>query len=733
MRWFVLLASLISALPTASAAPAPERPTLEALFESHSLDLEHPAATRWIPGTREILYREDDDDGATLWREDPVSGTRVAVASWSGTMDRLREQRPHAVPAGLGDVNSATGARFAPVVAPDGSIMVGSVAGDLFRLDLDDGEAIFLTGDPSPEVYPAFSPDSTRLAFVRSGDLHWIDLKTGVDHRLTDRGTNDAIGNGVPAWVYEEELDVRRSFWWSPDGSRIAFVQFDSSAVDVIPIVDAAVPRPGLELQRYPKAGRPNPSVRLGVIGLDGGDPLWIDVGEGDFYLPRAGWTPAGSLWFERLDRDQEHLELLTADPETGEAHVLLSEHDDAWINIRDDLRFLSDGRFLWTSEHDGWNHLYLYSDDGHLIRRLTEGRWMIDGVAGVDADERTVVFRANVEDPRRWSLWALDLETGARRRLGDSSGSHRALLSPDGGYLVDTWSTLDRPPRADLVRISDGAVVRNLWNTENQLQEWDLLPIEPGEITADDGTVLHSLLMRPRDFDPDTKYPVVLYVYGGPHSQLTADRWGGSIHHTYRLFAEMGIATFLIDNRGTWGRGHAFEAAVHRRLGGPEITDQLTAVRWLRAQPWVDADRIAVYGGSYGGYMTLMLMLTAPETFRAGIAYAPVTDWKLYDSIYTERYMDTPADNPEGYERSAPLNLADRLEGTLLIAHGLRDNNVHLHNTLQMVARFAGADKEFELMIYPGSRHGIRHGPYALHFHRLKLDFLRRTLLEDR
>ncbi len=238
---------------------------------------------------------------------------------------------------------------------------------------------------------------------------------------------------------------------------------------------------------------------------------------------------------------------------------------------------------------------------------------------------------------------------------------------------------------------------------------------------------------MRPRDFDPDTKYPVVLYVYGGPHSQLTADRWGGSIHHTYRLFAEMGIATFLIDNRGTWGRGHAFEAAVHRRLGGPEITDQLTAVRWLRAQPWVDADRIAVYGGSYGGYMTLMLMLTAPETFRAGIAYAPVTDWKLYDSIYTERYMDTPADNPEGYERSAPLNLADRLEGTLLIAHGLRDNNVHLHNTLQMVARFAGADKEFELMIYPGSRHGIRHGPYALHFHRLKLDFLRRTLLEDR
>jgi dipeptidyl-peptidase-4 len=273
---------------------------------------------------------------------------------------------------------------------------------------------------------------------------------------------------------------------------------------------------------------------------------------------------------------------------------------------------------------------------------------------------------------------------------------------------------------------------VRRVWESGRELEGWDLLPVEAGTLRVDDGTELYSLLVKPRDFDPKKRYPVVLYVYGGPNSQGTADRWNGAIHNTYRLFAEMGIAVYLVDNRGTWGRGHQFETVVHRRLGQYEVDDNLAAAAWLTAQPWVDPDRLAVYGGSYGGYMTLLLMLKAPDVFRAGIAYAPVTDWRLYDTIYTERYMDKPQDNAEGYETSAPLTWAENLDGALLLAHGTMDNNVHMQNSLQLIGKLAAADKEFELMVYPRTRHGVRRSSFALHFHRLKVDFLEKNLLKN-
>ena len=734
MRFLILMLSFLVSFPIIAAEQVLKRPTLEALFEDGALGLEQPSGVMWIPGGREFLYRTTESEDESLWLEDALSGDRRHVVSWSEMTEALKEQRPNYRRRSLGDVNAASYSRLAPVVTPDGSELVGSSAGDLFRLDLKTGTARFLTGDAEPEFYPTFSPDGSRLAFVRSGDIHWIELATGVVHRVTDRQNLNTITHGVAAWVYEEELGLERSFWWSPDGSRLAFLQFDSSGVDIVPITDASMPVPGLERQRYPKAGRPNPVARLGVVGIGGGDPVWLDVGDEDQYLPRAGWTPAGEVWFQRLNRDQTKLELLVADAGTGESRVLMTDRDEAWVNIGDDLHFLSDGRILWTSERDGWNHIYLYAADGTLEKQLTNGQWQVDGVAGLDESQSTVFFRANAENLRQWHLYALDIETGKRRFLGqDVGGNHSARLASDGQYLIDTWSSLDTPDRADLVKTADGTVVRELWRSGDELQGWDLLPVEAGAITTEDGIELHTQLIRPRDFDSAQKYPVLLYVYGGPHSQLTADRWGGSIHHTYRVFAEMGIGVFLVDNRGTWGRGHAFETVVHRRLGQLEVADQLAAARWLKEQSWVDSDRIAVYGGSYGGTMTLMLMLKAPEMFAAGIAYAPVTDWRLYDSAYTERYMDTPEDNPEGYDEGAPLAFADQLQGSLLIVHGSRDNNVHLQNTLQMIGKLAAADKDFELMIYPKTRHGVRRGQFSLHFHRLKVDFLRRTLLTRR
>lgn len=730
MRAVVSLLSALLVAVTAAAEEPLKRLSLEALFEDDALALEQLSGVTWLPDGEHFIYFTSKAKDRTLWRAGTDGDEPLRLADWAAVMKTLGEQRPTCEARSMGDPNSSASERTRPVLSPDGSTLAGGHAGDLYLFDLDSGMARFVTGDCEQEVFPAFSPDGSKLGFVKQGDLHWLDLETGVVRRVTDRGDNRLLLNGIADWVYQEELGVERSFWWSPDGHSLAFLQFDESPVGIVPITDDSMPYPELERQWYPKAGTANPTVRLGVVGRDGGEPRWIDTGDGDDYLPRAGWTPSGEVWVQRLNRDQTVLDLMIADPATGETRTIFTERDPAWINVRDDLHFLADGRVLWTSERDGWRHLYLYGAEGTFRGRLSSGEWQIDRVLGVDPAGSTAFFSANRENRRCYHIYRVDLATAELRRLGESTrGVHSGTLSPTGRHLVDLWSTLDTPPRADLLD-RDGTVVSRIWASGEELEGWDLLPIEPGVITARDGTELDSLLIRPRDFDPGTRYPVLQYVYGGPHSQLTADRWGGSVHNTYRLLADMGMAVFWVDNRGTAGRGRDFETAVHRRLGQLEVADQVDAARWLQSQPWVDAERIGVYGGSYGGYMTLMCLLKAPELFAAGIAYAPVTDWRLYDTIYTERYMDTPQDNPEGYAEGAPLTHAAKLEGALLLGHGSMDNNVHFQNTLQLIGELAAADRAFELVVYPRTRHGIRRSKYALHFHRLKTDFLVRHLL---
>ncbi len=594
------------------------------------------------------------------------------MVEWGRKLGELKQQRWGYQPPAMDDVNTHPGLGSAPVVSPDGRYYLSVAAGDLVAMDLTTGTGRFLTNDPDVERFPAFSPDGTRVAFARDGDLYWVDVSTGEERRLTDRGDEAALLNGVTDWVYEEELGVERSFWWSPDGSQILMVQYDTSGIPPFPITDDMEMTPPVEWQRYPRAGGVNSSVRLGVVPVDGGPVRWIPTGVADGYIARAGWLPDGSaVWFQTLNRDQTRLELRQATLGEGLSRVLVAIEAPDWVNVRDDLFFVNGGKFVWSSERDGWRHLYLHGPDGRLIRRLTHGEWQVEKAYGLDDSGQRVIYRANAEDYRERHLYSVPLAGGDPVLLVPAAGTHSAFLSPDGRFFVDRFSNVTTPPRLDLYTTDGRKVAAVDDGSIPALTGVEFEPPEFGSITADSGDTLYTWMFRPPDFDPAKKYPVLVYVYGGPGNQMVVNRWGSTRFLFMQYLARKGLVVFCLDNRGSWGRGHAFESWIHRRFGEVELADQLTGVEYLKSQPWVDGERMGVYGGSYGGFMTLMAMNKASDHFKAGIAYAPVTDWRLYDSIYTERYMDTPADNPDGYRKSSPVNFAAGLEGELLICHG--------------------------------------------------------------
>ena len=728
--WLVVVSIGIAVSAGAGEAPL----TLEAIFGGDQLEAALPEAVHWIPDGSAFLYRQSENGRTALYRQEAATGQRQGIVDWETVMAQLRAARPGWTKPPVGDVEQSSHARLEPTLAPDGSAWVGLEAGDLFRLDLATGRAAFLTEGPAPELWPQFSPDGRFLAWVREGSLWVRELAGAGERRLTDHANDPAVRDGAPDWVYEEELGVVRSYWWSPDGSRILFVRTDTSPLGVYPISLDQTPYAAVERQPYATAGTPNARVRLGVVPRDGGEPVFVDSGTADGYLPRAGWAPDGArIWYEWLSRDQRTLELRLADPATGRTvATVLREEDLAWVNLTDGPLWVAPDRFLWRTERGGWWHLVLYHLDGRVERSLAEGPWEITDVYGLDAEKRSVIAQGNPGDPRERHLLAVPLDGGAVEPLESEPGVHEAELAPGGRFMLDTCSDLGSPTRIVLrgtgpaekraVRVvADGAIPA--------LAGYLRSPVQLGKLQADDGTVLYTETVLPPVLEPGRRYPAVLYVYGGPHSQLVQNQWDGSRRLFFEFLAQRGFVVLWLDNRGTAGRGRDFERAVDRRLGAVELADQLVGARHLAALPYVDPTRIAVYGGSYGGFMALTCLTRAPDVFAAGIAYAPVTDWSLYDSAYTERYMGTPADNPEGYRESSILEHADALAVPVLLAQGAMDNNVHTVNTLRLVDRLAAADKEFELMFYPRVRHPVRTSRFKLHFHRLQTEFLLRHL----
>ena len=727
----LLVAALcLAALP--AVAPAQTKKfTLEDVLDYSKFYVPGPSQIMWLPGGESFLYFFREDGANTLWRYDCASGEKTAVAEWGEVQKALREQQVERQQAAMGDVN-ATGrfSRAALSLSPDGTALMGSMQNDLYLFDIASGESRFITDDLEPEIFPTFSPDGKKVAFAREGDLYVLDIDSGGVTRLTERpGTH--ILNGVADWVYEEELGVRSSFWWAPCSSRIAYIQFDTSPVKTFPITDdLTTPVSDHERQQYPKAGDPNSIVRLGVVAIDAAPTAWVDTGdEADFYIRRVGWVPgSGELWYQWLNRDQTRLELRYADPATGASRLVTTDEDPAWVGTRiTKLTYVDDDRFIWASEKDGWQHLYLHKTDGSLIGRITSGEWEVSDICGFDSARGTIVFAGTKESPLESHIYRIGLDGSGMTRLTQEEGSHNASMPEAGDYLIHTWSSPTVMTQMQVGSL-DGATAHHIYDGRSPaLDDYELAVPEYFTVTAEDGATLYASMIKPLDFDPTKKYPVLVSIYGGPESQMVRKSAGRSMF--YQLLAQEGIIVFSIDNRGTAGRGRDWCRAVHRNLGYWEVQDHVEGIKYLKTLPYIDGERIGIYGGSYGGYMVLMAMVKAPEHFQVGVCSYPVTDWGLYDTIYTERYMDTPQDNPEGYRVSAPVSFADKLEGRLLLIHGLMDNNVHFQNSVCMIEALVKAGKRFDLMVYPRERHGIR-APHRREYNtRLIYDFIMREL----
>jgi dipeptidyl-peptidase 4 len=712
----LVLALLIAAV-TALAAKKPV--TVESITRS---DSGKPVVTGlvWAPDGKSLAYSESN----AVWRYDVGTRARKQIVSLSD----LENKATKTARQESQDWTNRHVIEQSFAWSKSGQEMLVSAGGDLFLVHLADARVDQLTATGDPERDPKLSPDGQSVSFRREHDLYTLNIASRKTARLTTDGTAE-IWNGEPDWVYPEELYLSTAHWWSPDSRRIAYLQFDVSREPVYPQLDLLGVRARLEPERYPQPGDPNADVRLGVVQADGGPTRWIDLGDTrDALLARVYWSPDSvHIAVERLNRIQNRLDLLLLDVLTGESRLLLREQDPFWINVGDEFRFLQDGaQFLWSSERDGFRHLYLYRSDGKEIRQLTRGNWEVTAVDGVDERARQVFFTSTQATPLERHLYRVALEGGEPQRMTIASGTHSVLMPAGCEHYLDSFSSVTTPPRRTL-HTGSGAEIAVFSESDRTIpEEYEILTTEIHNLKAPDGTLLYARMIRPPGFTKDRKYPAIVYVYGGPQAQDVVNRWADP--GLLQVLAHKGYVVWQVDNRGSWGRGHRFESAIFRKMGRVELEDQRAGLRYLESLGFVDSRRMGIYGWSYGGFMTLYSMLNAPGLFRAGISGAPVTDFRNYDTIYTERYMGVPADNPEGYDGTAVARQASRLDGALLLIHNFQDDNVHFQNTLQLADALERAGKQFELAVYPQKTHHVS-GQALQQMYDLMVGFLDRSL----
>jgi dipeptidyl-peptidase-4 len=687
----------LAAVLTSGASGAKKPVTIDAVVNAPSTS--HGRIT-WAPdGTRFVIVER-----GTLSLYDVKTGKERAIVEMAN-LDRA------AVPVPAPMLFDWTNRRVDETSIQwfaDGKRLLVAAAGDLFLVDIAKNRYDALTQTSDAERDAKLSPDGRYVSFRRGPDLYTMEIESKFVYRLTANGS-DTLLNGQLDWVYPEELGLGTAHWWSPDGKYIAYLQLDISREPVYPQVSLLNARGVPEPERYPQPGDPNPDVRLGVVPAAGGPTRWMDLGDPrDNLLARVVWSPnSREIMAERLNRVQNQLDLLLAEVSTGASRVILHEEDPQWINVRGEPHFLGSGdRFLWASERSGFRHIYLYANDGKLLKQLTSGEWEVDRIAGVDEAAGRVFFTSTEESPAERQLYSVALDGSGKQRLTEGAGTHNPDFAPKTSYFLDDFTSLATPQRSRLYK-PDGGGLREYHAASKALDEYDILPAEIVTVKSSDGTVLYARLIRPAGFEAGKKYPAVVNVYGGPGAQQVRNAWQPPGWE--QVLAHKGFVVWELDNRGSAGRGHKFESAIYHNMGAAELRDQKEGIDYLISMGFVDRARIGMYGWSYGGFMTLYTITHAPGLIKAAIAGAPVVNWRNYDSIYTERYMGLPEENEEGYRVSSPANAASAISGTkLLILHNLEDDNVHFQNSLQMAEALEKAGKRFYMVVYPQKTHSV-------------------------
>ncbi|SHK11207.1 S9 family peptidase [Hymenobacter psychrotolerans] len=590
------------------------------------------------------------------------------------------------------------------------------------------------------QLYATFSPDGRRVAFVRDNNLFVTDLATMQETAITTDGAINKIINGGTDWVYEEEFSFAQGFQWSPDSRYVAYYTFDESQVPEYNMQEWGPLYPKDYRYKYPKAGEKNSIVSISAYDVAAGKSTKMDVGaETDQYIPRILWTQTPELLsIQRLNRLQNKLEILHANAKTGQSNVVLTDTDKAYVDITDDVRYLAGGKeFLFTSEKDGYRHLYLYNMSGKLVRQLTKGNWEITEINGFDEKKGLVYFTSTEASPLQRHLYRVDLKGKGKTRLGEAGGGNNTVnMSADTRYFLNYHSEAGQPQVVSLRNGQDGKLVKTLEDNarlRQKLGDYNLGKLEFINFKTAEGVELNASVLKPANFDASKKYPVLMYVYGGPGSQTVKDDAGGGIAFTnylwHQLLAQNGYIVVSVDNRGTGARGSDFKKSTYANLGKLETDDQAAAARYLATLPYVDKSRIGIWGWSFGGYMTALALTKNADVFKMGISVAPVTNWRYYDTVYTERFLKTPQENPAGYDDNSPVQHADKLKGKLLLVHGTGDDNVHFQNAVAFTDAMIKANKDYQTLYYPNRNHGIYGGNTRLHLYRQMTDFVLKNL----
>ena len=727
---------IFATINLAVAAQEKSKITVEWLYSEEGKKIAALPSFTWLDdGTALVFDPREPEEKHTIVRLNPKTNTQASAVDGEKALKTLKTL--------TGEDQAAKSLSWPIAFGPGGKLALYLLKDDIFLLDLAASQFVRITETEAKEKSASFSPDGKKLAFIRNNNLFVYDIERREERQLTHDGSETLL-NGTLSWVYWEEIYGRQDigYWWSEDSRAIAFLRTDDSPVSVAYFVDFKPDVPRLIKQRYPKPGGHNPAVRVGVVEIEDGRMTWPDFKDIPYeYIVRVKWLPdSRRLSVQTLNRNQDELDLHFIDRSTGKPNHILKEKDEGWVNIHDDLYFLKDGRhFIWASARDGFMHLYRYTMEGKLVNQITRGNWAVHSSGGgvfwlrkaveaIDEKEGWIYFTALEKSSIERHLYRIKLDGTAMERLTKEDGSHGIAFSPDTKYYFDLYSNISTLPSLALYRNNGQRVQAMAEPRPEQLAKFDMQYSALFTIPARDGFPLPAELLKPRDFDPAKKYPVIIHVYGGPSAPTVVNAWRSSILFD-QILLDRGFLVMQVDNRSATAISKKLENIILKDgYGAKELDDLLDAVAWLKKQTYIDPARIGIWGWSGGGTFTLLAMTHSKE-FKAGIAVAAVTDWRYYDSIWAEAFMKRPQDNPEGYERTSLVKSARNLHGRLLLVHGTYDDNVHPQNAWCFIDELVQAGKMFDLMMYPMRKHGISDDSARIHLYNYMVEFWMRNL----